>query len=187
MSKSTSIRLQGNGVTLRPVTTADCNDAYVKWLNDSSVNQFLETRFVEQTLTSIKAFVSSCTTDPSTYLFAIIENATDRHIGNIKLGPINHFHDFTHLSYFIGEKSTWGKGYATEAIALASHFAFHTLKLNSIRAGAYETNIGSIKALQKCGYTLMGRFPSSLKCHGQYQDHLWFYLLKADDENHKYT
>ena len=33
------------------------------------------------------------------------------HIGNIKLGPINKYHKYSYISYFIGNKNFLGKGY----------------------------------------------------------------------------
>ena len=46
--------------------------------------------------------------------FAI--KTTDKHIGNIKLGPINWIHRYGDISLLIGDKDYWGKGIATEAI-----------------------------------------------------------------------
>ena len=40
----------------------------------------------------------------------------NNHIGNIKLGPINFIHKNAVISYFIGEKKLWKRGYTTLAI-----------------------------------------------------------------------
>ncbi|HBD9372943.1 TPA: GNAT family N-acetyltransferase, partial [Legionella pneumophila] len=127
------LKLIGSKVFLLPVTLADCTDNYLKWLSDPSVNHYLETRWSIQDMESIRNFVSNMRTDPNNYLFAIRELKTEQHIGNIKLGPINTNHSYADVSYFIGEKNSWGKGFATEAIQLVTHFAFEQLHLHRLQ------------------------------------------------------
>ena len=57
------------------------------------------------------------------------ENNT--HIGNIKIGNINHFHGYGDLGFLIG-KDHWNKGYGTESIKLATNYAFNQLKLHKV-------------------------------------------------------
>ena len=67
-------------------------------------------------------------------------------IGNIKLGPINFIHKTGEISYFIGEKELWGKGYTTLAIKEIIKIA-KKMGLKKLKAGLYEMNIGSKKVL----------------------------------------
>lgn len=175
--KQTNLFLKGAKISLRLVEEKDCCARYVSWLEDKAVNQFLETRWAIQSLDSIREFVNSKRDDPVNYLFAIIENDSKRHIGNIKLGPINFNHGFADVSYFIGERDCWGKGYATEAIKLVTRFGFEELKLHSLQAGLYESNTGSKKALENAGFQYVGRFKSKLKLGNIWQDHLFFHIL----------
>jgi RimJ/RimL family protein N-acetyltransferase len=89
-------------------------------------------------------------------LLAICDKKYDLHIGNIKLGPINWYHRRAEISLLVGNKAYWGKGIATQAIRLISQFAFQSLNLNKLMAGAYKNNLGSIKAFEKCGYKVEG-------------------------------
>ena len=61
----------------------------MSWLQDPAVNAYLETRWSPQSLESVRAFVSAMAEDPANYLFAIVQNQGGRHIGNLKIGPIN--------------------------------------------------------------------------------------------------
>ncbi len=171
--------IEGEKLKLRLLTLTDCQPYYLDWLLNPIINQYLETRWHKQDLEAIKAFVSDMHHSANNYLFAIIEKDSGKHIGNIKLGPINPFHQYADVSYFIGEKSAWGKGYATEAIALTTQFGFDKLELNSIQAGVYENNIGSIKALEKVGFKQCGRIEGQLQANNQREAHLWFNLLRA--------
>ena len=74
------------------------------------------------------------------------------------------------MSLFIGEKAIWGKGYATEAIALASEYAFNGLNLHKLSAGFYAANIGSIKAFQKNGFIQEGLRKNHRIYQGAYVD-----------------
>lgn len=142
--------LKGMSIYLRMVDLTDCSVVYLNWLNDVEVNQYLETRWSEQSLESIKKFVEDIRNSDHSYLFAIIKD--EKHTGNIKIGPIHPIYKYADVSYFIGDKTQWGKGVATESIKLVTDFGFKILGLNRLQAGAYENNIGSQKALEKNGY-----------------------------------
>jgi RimJ/RimL family protein N-acetyltransferase len=148
--------LENENIYLRNVCLEDVNDSYYQWLNDPQVNQFLETRFVVQSKAKIAEFVASKDGNADEILLAICDKKHDLHIGNIKLGSINWYHRRAEISLLIGNKAYWGKGIATQAIQLISQFAFQTLNLNKLMAGAYKDNVGSIKAFQNCGYKIEG-------------------------------
>ena len=53
------------------------------------------------------------------------------------------------IGIMIGDKSSWGKGYASEVINVISRYAFRSLNVNKLTAGAISPNIGVIKAFLK--------------------------------------
>lgn len=165
--------LQGEQIFLRRLTEDDATQDYVDWMNDPEVNQYLESRFYTQTVESTKAFIRSVTND-NNFQFGIFEKETGKHIGNIKVGSINHYHKYADVGFLIGDKSYWGRGIATEAIYLVSEFAFKTLKLHKLWGGAYSPNIGSMKAFLKNGYQQEGAKKNQYLCHGEYVDDVLF-------------
>ncbi|MEK7116760.1 MAG: GNAT family N-acetyltransferase [Patescibacteria group bacterium] len=148
------IKLEGTLIYLRPVEISDATKEYVGWLNDPEVNQYLESRFSKHTSKNLREYINNVLKDSSYIFLAIIRKDSDKHIGNIKLGPINKHHKFAEIGIMIGDKDSWGHGYASEAIGLLSDFSFNRLKLHKIIAGAYENNTGSIKAFTKNGFTI---------------------------------
>lgn len=148
--------LHANAIYLREVRETDVNADYYHWINDPQVNQFLETRYTPRSIQDIKSFVNAKDSNPNEPFFAICCSNTDKHIGNIKLGPINWQHRRADISLLIGDKSFWGKGVASQAIGLIVKFAFETLNLNKLQAGAYHPNIGSIKAFKNNGFEQEG-------------------------------
>ena len=53
-------------------------------------------------------------------------------------------------------KSSWGKGYATEAAFASLNYGFNTLQLPRIVGRAMPQNVGSIKVLEKCEMKYIG-------------------------------
>ncbi len=173
-------RFSSERLTLRLVTEDDCGPTYVGWLADGDVHRYLETRFTEHTEDDIRAFVRDQLADPQSWLFAIVLTAADRHVGNIKIGPINPQHRYADVSYFIGDRSCWGQGLATEAIGLVTQIGFERLDLNRCQAGLYSGNAASAKALLKNGYREEGRFRKQLQGPDGWEDHLWYGILAED-------
>ncbi len=171
--------LRGEKCSIRPIALSDVTSKYVRWLNDKEVNQYLESRFSRATLPGVRAYIKKAIKDSDTYLFAIIDSKTGEHIGNIKLGPVNLHHQCAEIGFFIGEKSFWGKGYASEAIRLIEQFAFNDLKLHKLTAGAYANNIGSVKLLEKCGFKKEGVMKDNCFFEGGFVDGIRFGKLSG--------
>ena len=173
--KRENLTLRGNRIELSQVQIRDASDEYLLWLNDVEVNKFLETRWISQTLETVISYIKKVSSSPTELLLKIVVAAEEIHIGNIKIGPIDVNNKSAELSYFIGDKSFWGQGCATEAINLCVDYCFETLGLHKIQAGCFETNIGSQKALLKSGFELEGRLRKRiLAIDGSREDHLWF-------------
>lgn len=170
-----SLKLSSSRTMLTPATPELANDRYLAWLQDPNINRFLETRWQQQSIESIRNFIAARYDDPNSMLFAIVDNKNHQHIGNIKLGPINWDHGFSELSYFIGERTYWGCGLATEVIETVVDWGLNELNLYMIKAGIYETNIASQKVLEKAGFRFEARFSGELvDAEGRRTDHLWY-------------
>lgn len=174
--------LKGKNIYLRMLELEDCRQYYVDWMNDKEVNQYLESRWTEQTPARIQDFVKSIRESTHSYMFAIIFQ--NRHVGNIKLGPIHSIYKYADIGYLIGDRTVWGLGIATEAISLITRFGFEVLKLNRLQAGCFEQNIGSQRALQKNNYTLecINRQKAFLNYGDTYSD-IYQYAILCDEWN----
>lgn len=164
------ILIEGNRVHLCEIQLSDANRSYCKWMNDPKVNKYLESRFEKWSIKKLKDYVGEVKKNPSYVFLAVIEKGKNKHIGNIKIGPINRTHKFADVGIIIGEKSFWGKGFAAEAIKLVIDYSFNKLRLNKLTAGAYNNNIGSIRAFQKAGFLVEGVRKKHYLCNGDYVD-----------------
>jgi len=172
--------IEGGQIYLREVRTSDVGENYYRWLNDPEVNRYLETRYIPRSLQNIREFVERMDGNQDEIFLAICLKGDHRHVGNIKLGPINWIHRFGDVSLLIGEKSCWGKGAGTEAIRALTAFAFDVLNLNKLRAGCYEDNTASARAFMKAGFMQEGVLKRQWQADGRFQDELLFGLCRED-------
>lgn len=142
-------------ISLRRLEPRDATERYVSWLNSKEVNQYTESRFAVHTIASTRAFIEDVTNEHN-YAFAIIDNASGLHVGNIKIGSIDPRYRNADLGLIIGERDFWGKGIATQAIEMCVDFGFDSLGLHRLWAGVYAPNVGSSKAFLKAGFELEG-------------------------------
>jgi [ribosomal protein S5]-alanine N-acetyltransferase len=157
-------------VQLRLLSPDSVSPNYLQWLADPDVNRFLENRWRCPTLTDVTAFVTSMNDSPTDFLFGIFLD--DKHIGNIKIGGIHWVHRYGDVGLLIGDRTCWGKGYATQAIQLASNYAWQQLNLRKLTAGIYANNVGSSKAFAKAGYREVGRLHQHRLSDGQWVDEI---------------
>lgn len=135
---------------------------------------------------TVLEFVKSQRDNHHSILFAIILADKDRHIGNIKIGPVNEKHRHADLSYFIGDKGQWNRGIATEAINLVSEFGFKELNLHRAEAGVYAAAEGSWRALEKNGFIREATFRKQVISDGRYMDVYRYGLLASEFQKIQY-
>ncbi len=157
--------MEDSEVVLDRLTSDMVTEAYVGWLNDPEVNQYLESRFQKHTLASTRQFVDSCSADSNALLFGIFLQSEGRkvHVGNLKLQPINRIHGFAEVGILVGDKRFWGKGIGTKALNQACDIA-KSLGLRNLTAGCYGQNKGSFKIFIKSGFEVVGQKANYFNC-----------------------
>lgn len=173
--------LEGKRIFMREVRLSDVNETYYRWMNDPEITQFLESRFVPNSMERLQEYVRNFTGNKDNILLAIVLKENHRHIGNIKLGPINWVNRFGDVGIAIGEKDCWGKGYGIEAISLVSKYAFNTLNLHKLAAGCFKSNKGSVKMFQKSGFETEGIQRQHAFRNGKYEDVIYLGLINPKD------
>lgn len=162
--------LESSRLYLRDVSVADVAGEYEAWMNDPEVVAQTESRFRPVSRHALEDYVRSLTGKRDVVFCAIVLKENNRHIGNIKLGPVNWVHRFGDIGIIIGAKDLWGKGYASEAIGLMVDYAFGTLNLHKVTASCYATNEASRRAFLRAGFVEEGRRISHFYQSGGYVD-----------------
>jgi len=153
---------KSNKIILRKLNLkSDISKKYKNWMNDFEVHKYTEQKYAKHSLANIRKYVQEKNNSKNEFLYGIFlkKNDSSIHIGNIKIGPINFIHKNAELSYFIGEKQLWGKGYTSLAIIEAVKIA-KKMGIKKLTAGCYEKNIGSKKVLEKNKFKLEGKLKS---------------------------
>src|SRR6476660_576399 len=94
---------------LRSLTTAEATERYLGWMRDPLTTRYLEARLTEHSLGSLRNYIDSCNAGGVDLLLGIFL-IDGSHIGNIKLGPVDWYHQSASVGLLIGEKRYWGKG-----------------------------------------------------------------------------
>lgn len=92
---------------------------------------------------------------------------TDPHDRNGELGYTFH-------------RAHWGNGYATEAVGALLELGFGALRLQRISATCHPGNLGSIRVLEKSGFTMEGRLRSHRLVRGARRDSLVHSILAGE-------
>ena len=99
-------------------------------------------------------------------------------VGVISLTPGRDVNRYSaEVGYFVSEQS-WNKGYATEALRLASNFAQFKHGFKRLYATVFDFNSASMRVLEKAGFKKEGTMKSSAFKDGKFIDeHLYGLVL----------
>lgn len=164
-------------VLLRPLE--DVSDTYVRWLNDHEVTRYMTTGRTPVSREDVLRYLERFRMTDDV-IFAIVDRASARHIGNVTLNNVNRVDGIAATGIMIGEKQFWGKGYATAAWAIAIDHGFGGLGLRKLFAGACAPNVASIRALKRLGFQLEGTHRREFYVDGDYVDVLRFGLFPEE-------
>jgi len=142
--------LKSERLILRPISLNHLSMTYVNWMNDIEVYRYLETGG-NYTLEDLEKYLSEH--EKKDILFwAIHIKDSQKHIGNIKIDPINQASNTGEYGIMMGDSNEWGKGYAKEASVAVIDFCFNKLKLSKITLGVVDANKNAIKLYEKLGF-----------------------------------
>lgn len=80
----------------------------------------------------------------------------------------------------IGDKTMWGKGYATEAAKLMLQYVFNELPINKFQACVLDSHKVTEKMFSTLGFTKDGVFRQEVYKDGQFHD-IYLYSMLRDE------
>lgn len=170
----------GPRLYLRRLTVADATDEYVRWINDPETNRYLESGHTPETIESLREYIRLREANPKALFLAIVLKDGDRHIGNIKLEPIEWHHRRAVLGIMIGDARDRGKGYGTEATQILLRYAFDELRLHRVELGVTADNVPAIRCYQNVGFVEEGRAREAVWRGDRFADTLWMGILDSE-------
>ncbi|KGP83424.1 MULTISPECIES: GNAT family N-acetyltransferase [unclassified Paenibacillus] len=163
---------------LRKMKVSDSSSLFTVW-SDPDVTKFMNVRCftdVEQAKEMIN-LLDDLSRDRKAIRFTIIKKESNEIIGSCGYNSL----DFDNLKAEIGydlAKSSWGRGYASEAVSSLVDHAFSSLKLNRVEAKVDPENVSSIKLLEKLRFTFEGTLREYERVEGTFNDlHMYSKLI----------
>lgn len=151
----------------------DDAESVVRHANNINVARQLRDRFPHPyTRANANAFLKAATSAPEPSNLAIdVDGEAIGAVGYVAGIDVERFS--AEIGYWLGE-SYWGRGIATEALVLVTENVFDTLNMLRLFALPFADNAGSIRVLEKAGYSREGLLHSSSVKYGQPRDQLLF-------------
>lgn len=161
--------LQSERLLYKPLSTKHCSEDYVSWLNDFEVYKFLDTGG-NYNLDKLSDFLKLVEQNINILFWAIHLKENNKHIGNIKIDPVNTRHGFGEYGIMMGDRSEWRKGYAKEASLTIVKYCFEEIKLRKIILGVVEENIAALKLYKNIGFVKEGLYVNHFLYNGKYHN-----------------
>jgi RimJ/RimL family protein N-acetyltransferase len=173
--------IYGERIRLRAPEREDL-PRFVAWLNDPDVRTNLAISLPLSLVEEERWFESMLQQSPPEHSMVIEIREGDgwKPVGNCGFHVIDWRSRNGEIGLFIGEKALWNQGYGTEAVRLLLRHGFNTLNLHRIALRVFETNPGGIRAYEKAGFVLEGRFRQAEYQDGRYIDVLYMSVLRSE-------
>ncbi len=163
-------------ITLRPIRAEDADRLYplvagtdvsdtLQWDGPESLDDFREAIGDR----------SSRVARGELHMFAIV--AGDEPVGTLDVRPENDFRG--DMGLWIGH-AHHGRGYGTEAVRLATRFAFERVGLAKLEATVFVGNVASRRVFEKNRFTLEGTIRRAVRKRGRFVDEWLFGILREE-------
>lgn len=173
-------KMVGEKCYLSPISMED-TERYTEWVNDMEIGQFMLFSSTVYDLEKEREALQKLM--KTTVSFAIVENETNKAVGNCGLFGISEVHRHAEFGNFIGDKTYWNQGIGTEATSLTLDYGFNVLNLKNIFLHVVEYNRRAIRCYEKVGFKQVGKHRKLIFMAGAYHDILIYDILASEFES----
>jgi RimJ/RimL family protein N-acetyltransferase len=169
--------LKGDRVRLVPPDRSLHLENALGWMNDPEITATLKLN-LGCTRRQEERFFDRIEAGHKNEFVWAIDDETGCHIGFIGLHAINWRDRCATGGLVIGERSAWGRGYATDAVKIRTRFAFMELGLHRIEGRTM--NPAMKRVYEKCGYRHEGVARAKHWRAGRWHDADLYAILEKD-------
>lgn len=171
--------LVGERVYLRGLEEADLTSEYFQWFNDLETCRYNSHGTFPNSDRRMREYFERAQAGGDLVVFAIIDRATDHHIGNASLQSIDWINRNAEIAFIIGHEYG-GNGYGTEAGQLVIRYVFERLNLVRLHCGTSAENVPMQKLAEKLGMQREGVRRCTMYKFGKYVDLYEYGLLREE-------
>lgn len=177
------LELIGHKVVLREFSRDHLNDpSYFQWLRDIEVVTpiYRLEYLLPMSPDVLRTYVESLWGSGRDCFFAVHDKESGKFVGTQRIGHIDWRSGIGDIGVLIGDRTCWGRGYATDAVRVACDYAFRILSLRKLTGGTPESNVAMHRCFGRIGFKEEGRLRKQLLIRGQHEDHVLYGLLKGE-------
>jgi len=160
-------RIEGQKIVLEPFSEYYLSENYLAWLRDDMVTRYLVKGGADINMAEVRNFCRSMIESRDDFFFAIVVRDGDRHVGNVRLGPIDWREAITGFGIMIGDREWHGQGLASETIKLITSFAFDELNLSQLRFPVVAEHDAAMRLYRRAGFVEEGPAPTAFSKNGR--------------------
>ena len=172
--------LNGKRIGMRRLSEDDLTEEYFQWLNDPETTRFIDAGYFPNDWESFRSYLETMNRDQSAVFLGIFWKENKKHVGNVKLAPIDWIHRRAEYSILIGNKHYWNMGICLETTYLVCKHAFNTLNLNRIQLGVVTGNHAALTSYRKIGFKDEGVARAYFWSENRYLDNISMGLIKSE-------
>lgn len=162
------MNFSGSKVMLGPLLAEDCAPLF-RWFNDTDAAR-LDLAYRPIDWATHQAWFNALGRDPSKVLFAIRRLQDGALVGSVTIAQIQAVHRSAELGVRIGEEQDRGQGYGSEALGLATAFAWRYLNLHRLWLQVFKHNARAIRTYAKVGFKREGVLRKAAYIDGDWVD-----------------
>lgn len=167
MNNSLIRNIEGKNILLVPFTEKYVTADYLRWMNDAETTRFILKAQGDITRDDLLSFAKTMNDSKHDYFFAVLLKDSLRHIGNVRLGPIDFNLKLSKFGIMIGEKDIRGCSLGTETVELIKSFCFDELNLDRLHFPVVKEYEPAMRLYKKTGFTCLGEMETTFEKNGQ--------------------
>ena len=162
----------GRSIYLKPITKIELSDEYLSWLNDTTINKFLEVSKCPPTdINGLADYVNAVRSKKMCEVFAIYDKNIQKHVGNIAITKNDVSSGTAVQGCIIGDEFSRKRGVGAEASILINEFMFSQPHIHRIQERVQPQNIDACRVLISMGFKHEGTLRKASKNkHGELWD-----------------
>lgn len=166
-------------VNLRQLHATDSED-FFNYMTHPNVKKYLSEQDTPKSLGNAEEelrYWAGLFNNMQSIYWGIACKKNNKLIGSCGFNLWNKVHNRVELSYDLSPEH-WGKGIMTEAVEAITRFAFEDMNVVRAQATVVYDNIGSIKVLEKAGYSREGMLKNYSILHDKVVDSYMYSRVK---------